>query len=106
MGYQVQIKKYVGGCENSKYYRTHMCENWCVSNEAKFWNIRVYNGDNLVKSKKQCKTSELDETTFLNVHGMPNKESQSGFCKSDYEEEENIKNYYDGYYQSSLDTLK
>jgi len=94
----VQIKKYVGACEDSKGYRKHMCENWCVSNESKFWNIRVYNGETLVKLKKQCKTTELDEITFLNVHGTPNKESQSGFCRSDYEAE-------DEYYKS-LDNPK
>ena len=94
----VQVKKYVGGCEDAKGYREHMCENWCVSNESKFWNIRVYNGNNLVKAKKQCKTSILDETTFLNVHGKPNKESQSGFCQADYEDEEQIRDYYNDYY--------
>jgi hypothetical protein len=74
-----------------------MCENWCVSNESKFWNIRVYDGERLVKLKKQCKTSNLDETTFLNVHGRPDKESQTGFCQSDYEEED-IQNYYEDYF--------
>ena len=95
----IQVKKYAGGCDDNtiKLARNHMCENWCVSNETKFWNIRVYNGPNLIKIKKQCKTSELDETTFLNVHGTPNKESQSGFCRADYEDEEE---YYDEYYKS------
>jgi len=95
----IQVKKYAGGCDDNtiKLARNHMCENWCVSNEAKFWNIRVYNGPNLIKIKKQCKTSELDQTTFLNVHGTPNKESQSGFCRADYEDEEE---YYDEYYKS------
>jgi len=95
----IQVKKYVGGCDDKtiKYARQHMCENWCVSNESKFWRILVYDGERLVKSKKQCKTSKLDETTFLNVHGTPNKESQSGFCLADYESENE---YYDEYFKN------
>jgi len=59
-----------------------MCENWCVSNEAKYFNIKVYDGEKMVKSKKQCKTLELDPTTFLNVHGVPNDYPKNEFCYS------------------------
>lgn len=78
----VQVKKYVGGCDDTtiKYARKHMCENWCVSNESKYFNIRVYDGERMSKSKKQCKTSDLDQTTFLNVHGNPNQDDQYQFC--------------------------
>jgi hypothetical protein len=86
----VQVKKYVGGCDDTtiKYARKHMCENWCVSNESKYFNIRVYDGEKMVKSKKQCKTLELDQTTFLNVHGTPNQYNQNEFCYSSDEQEE------------------
>lgn len=84
----VQVKKYVGGCDDTtiKYARQHMCENWCVSNEAKYFNIRVYDGERMAKSKKQCKTTELDPTTFLNVHGYPDQYHQNEFCYSSGEE--------------------
>ena len=57
----IQVKKYAGGCDDNtiKSARNHMCENWCVSNEAKFWNIRVYNGPNLTKIKKQRYINDL-----------------------------------------------
>lgn len=85
----VQVKKYVGGCDDTtiKYARQHMCENWCVSNEAKYFNIRVYDGERMAKSKKQCKTTELDQTTFLNVHGNPGQFNPNEFCHSYGEEE-------------------
>lgn len=78
----VQVKKYVGGCDDTtiKYARKHMCENWCVSNEAKYFNIKVYDGERMSKSKKQCKTLELDQTTFLNVHGNPEQHGNYEFC--------------------------
>jgi len=85
----VQVKKYVGGCDDTtiKYARQHMCENWCVSNEAKYFNIRVYDGERMDKSKKQCKTTELDQTTFLNVHVNPSQFNPNEFCYSSDEEE-------------------
>jgi hypothetical protein len=85
----VQVKKNVLGCDNNttKSARKNMCENWCVSNESKFWNIKVYNGENLVKSKKQCKTSELDETTFLNVDTNPDDYPHHEFCQAPDEED-------------------
>lgn len=85
----VQVKKYEGGCDDTtiKYARQHMCENWCVSNEAKYFNIRVYDGVRMSKSKKQCKTTELDQTTFLNVHGNPSQFNPNEFCHSYGEEE-------------------
>lgn len=85
----VQVKKYVGGCDDTtiRYARQHMCENWCVSNEAKYFNIKVYDGERMVKSKKQCKTSKLDQTTFLNVHGNPESQGQNEFCYVPNEEE-------------------
>lgn len=85
----VQVKKYGGGCDDTtiKYARQHMCENWCVSNEAKYFNIRVYDGERMSKSKKQCKTTELDQTTFLNVHGNPSQFNPNEFCHSYGEEE-------------------
>jgi hypothetical protein len=84
----IQVKKWVGGCDNQKdkEARKHMCENWCVSNESKYFNIRVYDGDKLVKSKKQCKTTELDQTTFLNVHGNSDNSNQIQYCQSPEEE--------------------
>jgi hypothetical protein len=85
----VQVKKYVGGCDDTtiKYARQHMCENWCVSNEAKYFNIRVYDGERMVKSKKQCKTLELDQTTFLNVHGSSDNSNQMQFCYSSLDDD-------------------
>jgi hypothetical protein len=85
----VQVKKYVGGCDDTtiKYARQHMCENWCVSNEAKYFNIRVYDGERMAKSKKQCKTTELDPTTFLNVHVHPGQFHQNEFCYAPGEED-------------------
>ena len=85
----VQVKKYVGGCDDTtiKYARQHMCENWCVSNEVKYFNIRVYDGERMDKSKKQCKTTELDQTTFLNVHVNPSQFNPNEFCYSSDEEE-------------------
>lgn len=86
----VQVKKYVGGCDDTtiKYARQHMCENWCVSNEAKHFNIRVYDGEKMVKSKKQCKTLELDQTTFLNVHGASDQTHDMQFCYAEPENED------------------
>jgi len=85
----VQVKKYVGGCDDKTISaaRPSMCENWCVSNESKYFNIRVYNGDRLVKSKKQCKTSSLDQTTFLNVHTNPDDYPHNEFCQAPDEED-------------------
>ena len=85
----VQVKKYQGACDDTtiKFARKHMCENWCVSNESKYFNIRVYDGERMVKSKKQCKTSELDQTTFLNVHGSSDNSNQMQFCYSSSDED-------------------
>lgn len=67
----VQVKKYGGACseisERKNNYRNFMCENWCVSYEKKTWKIRTYIGDNLKKSKEQCKTKPLNMTCFFNI---------------------------------------
>jgi hypothetical protein len=79
----VQVKKWVSGCDDKtiSYARKSMCENWCVSNESKYFNIKVYNGERLEKSKKQCKTTSFDFTTFLNIHGDPGTEKSSEYCR-------------------------
>lgn len=75
----VQVKKYAGGCESADY-RKAMCENWCVSYEKKVWKIRVFNGENLQKSKTQCKNLPLRKSTYLNVNIDDEDESQN-FCE-------------------------
>jgi hypothetical protein len=90
----VQVKKYSGGCDDKTiaHARKYMCENWCVSNESKYWAIKTYNGQRLVKSKQQCKTSELDKTTFLNVHGKPDKTPSYEYCRADDDEQDYYEN--------------
>ncbi len=81
---------------------------YCIKNKVKCsdsvnFNIevlRLKSGNYLTESLELSDNSLkfIDEITFLNVHGTPNKESQSGFCRSDYEAE-------DEYYKS-LDNPK